>query len=83
MSTRGVGGGGLEVTLDLAVDGGDDADTDVASLLFLLNCSYILYRENTDTVAGVGKGEMSVSSQGARHCNNRSLLEHDILIVEH
>ena len=42
MSASGVGGGGLEVVRDLAVEGGDDADTDVASLLFRLNCSYIL-----------------------------------------
>ena len=42
VSTSGVGGGGLDVVRDLAVEGGDDADTDVASLLFLLNCSYIL-----------------------------------------
>ena len=47
--SSGVGGGGLD---DDGLD--DDEVTEVVLLFLLLNSSYILYREKTETVAGVG-----------------------------
>ena len=49
--SSGVGGGGLD---DDGLDVADDEVTEVVLLFLLLSSSYILYREKTDPVAGVG-----------------------------
>ena len=49
--SSGVGGGGLD---DDGLDVADDEVTEVVLLFLLLSSSYILYRERTETVAGVG-----------------------------
>ena len=72
LGRRGEGGGGLDIVDSGLEEGGEVWQVEVL-LLFLLNCSYILYRENTDTVAGWGKGvELVLRTQllrlqGTRH----------------